>query len=339
MAVGLSEVSNNTFLEPSKMTFKNWAIIWLEEYKKRTLKPATYSHLHQMLHRYVLPTLGHYRLRDLRIENIQILINKLADKGLAVGTLKDIHKPIHGALEQAVKNDLIAKNVSKKVRFPKKEKKKMRALDQDEQIKFTAVAKKSVIGRAFILALYTGLRIGEVLALTWNDVDLDAGIISINKGMTQYRDPMGDGASYTLSQSIGTPKTKSSIRDIPLIPQMIEMLKKERENVLLSTQNLVFPSAKGKYIVYETARAKFKKICGEAGISNIEELHPHSLRHSFATFALQSGIALKVIQELLGHSTLSMTADLYTHVLPETKHSEIQKISANIDMDDTGNDE
>lgn len=175
------------------------------------------------------PALGKYKLKDLRPEHVQKFINEMADKGLSVGTLKIINRSLHGALEQAVDNDLIAKNVSSKVNFPKEEKKEMRVLSQEEQFRFVTVAKCSANGRAFILALYTGMRLGEVLALSWEDINLKTGVISVNKTISEYRVPNPDGKGYTTGRSVGSPKTESSTRDIPLLPHMLEMLKKEKE--------------------------------------------------------------------------------------------------------------
>lgn len=328
-----SAQDKGVYIEPNKMTLSEWIDIWLTEYKKRTVKPTTYSKLYQVLDRHVKPTLGNCKLKDLRVEMVQKLINELYDQGLSIGMIKRIvYSALFGALQQAVDNGLIIKNVSAKVIFPKEQKKEMRVLSREEQAKFEAVAKNTLIGRAYLLALYTGLRIGELLALTWDDVNFDDGMLSVNKTLIEYRAPNADdtGTGYKVIREVGTPKTESSIRDIPLIPYVLDMLKREKENAMPNEKNLMFPNTNGSYMLFQTARNRFRIILKEADISDAKELHPHSLRHSFATLGLEQGIELKVMQELLGHSTISMTADLYTHVLPDKKKSSIMKLSDTI---------
>ena len=300
------------YIEPSKITLSEWIDIWLEEYKKRTVKPTTYSKLYRSLDKHIKPTIGGIKIKDLRAEMVQRVMNDLSDRGLSIGTIRIVRDALYGALQQAVENELISKNVSAKVHLPNGKQKKVRVLTQEEQKKFTAVAKESLTGRAFILALYTGLRIGELLALTWSDINFDEGTLSIDKTLSAYaqpNEPNSGKSKYSYKRRVGTPKTKSSIRIIPIVPWLLEILREEKENSILSENNLVFSDVNGGHIKYDAARNRFRAILKKANISEITELTLHSLRHSFATLGLEKGIDLKVMQELLGHVGFSITGD------------------------------
>lgn len=324
------ELQKGTYIELSNITLSEWVDVWLEEYKRRTVKPSTYSKMHQYFNRYIKPAFGKYKLRDLREEMVQKFINDLTDKGLSTSTITHNHSYLYGALKQAVKNELLVKNVADGINLPQKVKKENRVLTQEEQARFVEVARETLTGRAFILALYTGLRIGELLALTWDDVDFDNGILSVNKTLVEYREPKPDGSGYIVRRMVGSPKTASSKRDIPVLASVLNMLKEEKENAVPNSYNLIYASAEGGYIATATARTRFIAILMKANIANIKQLHIHSLRHTFATLGLENGIELKVMQELLGHATISMTADMYTHVLPDKKKSAIEKLNESI---------
>ena len=163
----------------------------------------------------------------------------------------------------------------------------------------------------------------ECLALTWDDVDFDNATININKTLLYRKVKEGGKIAYT-----DTPKSQSSNRVLPLIPQMVEILKERKNNNL--HDGIVFQNSKGGYV--KTMNGKYFTVRnGPIGriqeITGIKGVHPHALRHTFATRGLENGIPLKVMQELLGHSSIKMTADLYTHVLPETKEKEMGKLS------------
>lgn len=343
LTAAVNDINNDVYIEPSKMLLSQWLRIWLEEYKKRSLKPSSYASFHQYIKNHINPSLGHYKLKELRVEAIQKFINELSDKGLASRTVDSIYVALRGALQQAVINGHIIKNPSDSIIKPRtKEGRKSRALTEDEQNRFIEVALrdfKEYQSEIFVLALFTGLRLGELLALTWDDIDFENGILSVNKAEMQYMD-------YTdqkprMQRMVSIPKTKGSIREIPLIPELIEMLKKYKETSL--SHDMVFytiasHSSKSRityrinnicdsdvvtYLPRGTVVSRFKAITKAA---EIEGISIHSLRHTFATRGLENGIELKVMQELLGHSTIKMTADLYTHVLPNKKKDSVMKL-------------
>lgn len=225
-------------------------------------------------------------------------------------------------MKQAISNDIIYKNVASSVILPRKVKKEIRVLTREEQATFMSVANDSPpYGFIFILVLGTGLRIGEALALEWSDIDFEIGILSVNKTIALYKDC--DDPESKAKYLLGTPKTQSSNRKIPLLPELLQELRELKEQ---SINNLIFPGPTGGHCHPQTVRYHFKKELMIANIPRIDELHLHSLRHTFATRGLEDGIELKVMQEFLGHASIKETADTYTHVLPCKKRDSIMKL-------------
>jgi len=227
---------------------------------------------------------------------------------------------------------MINKNIAEGTILPKREKVEKKVLTSAEQARFIEAAKKDITyGEIFILALATGLRIGEIVALTWNDIDFEKRQLTVNKTASYTRDRGVQGLKYSVT--IGSPKTKSSNRVVPLLPEIVERLKAHRklQEVFVGNTIWVFchmnGREKGKVPLPNSAGRAMKQIAKEAGIEGIS---PHCLRHTFATRGLENGIELRVMQELLGHSNLSMTADLYTHVLPDKKMDSMMKLQGTI---------
>jgi len=336
LTAALNELNTDTYIEPSKMTVARWMDTWLKEYKYHSVKPHTYESYYSMAKCHIKPRLGQTRLKDLRKDMVQRFVNDLFTEGKGPSYVESVFRVLNGALKEAVDGDLIAKNPATGVRMPRKEKQEMRILTPEEQLRFIETAKLYDLGEVFILMLGTGMRIGEALALTWDDINFENAEIRVNKTQTEYIDPHEKKPKLRLSY--GTPKTQSSYRTIPLLPQLVEMLKdhREKQNAQASEMgsaytdnNLVFCARFGTGLWKCNMQYKLMQICQKA---NIDGLHSHCLRHTFATRGLENGIPLKVMQELLGHSKISMTADTYSHVLPDTKRTEVAKLSGTITL-------
>ena len=413
LTAALNDVNNDTYIEPSKMTVSQWLDIWMKDYKKNSVRLGSYFEYVIAFKMDICPSIGNIKLKDLRNDMIQKVINDMTERGLATSTIRKRYICLYGALEQAVKNDLISKNPADNAVLPQLTKRSSRALTPDEQAKIVELARDYSGGEVFLMLLSTGMRIGEALALTWDDIDFKGKTISINKSVSLIKDP--DKSEEKWRSAVGPPKTKSSNRIIPMFPAVIELLKEIQasqeldktkevtvmrdlrvakgfsrkyvaENVGIHTDtyakyehmkicpnmttieaianvlscnpselfadvayenrphkgalryvlrtktvdsnridnNLVFCTGVGTHYAASNVRVRFNNLLERAGISGI---HMHCLRHTFATRGLEQGIPLKVMQELLGHASLKMTADLYTHVLPEIKHNEVMKLA------------
>lgn len=341
------EIQHGIYAKEERILLNSWYETWINEYKSMTVKKGTVESYECMYNYYVGPALGKKLLKDIRGEHIQKLYNDLSRSGYSKSTISLIHVLLGAMFKQAVKNELVKKNPVDLTTLPRGEKKKeRRVLTLKEQ----EILLKEITGHELEpiikLSLATGLRVGEVTGLEWRDIDFDKNEISVRgtlkctrKGMEYYKD---------------TPKTDKSSRSIPLLANIELMLKRyriiQKEHKLSmgsdwkpieGLEDLVFLREDGKpfsgqhirqqlvHIVDDINEKYFsKKTMGKDKIMNekFDYFTPHTLRHTFATRALENGIPPKVVQEILGHSSITMTLDLYTHVLPQTKAEEMKKL-------------
>ena len=312
-----AELRQGTYVEPSKMTVAEWLHTWLHEYKKLELRPTTWESYEVIIRNHLVPTIGALPLQALRPEHIQKLYNEKAEAGLSAQTIHHIHKVIHGALKQAVKNKLVQHNVSEAVTLPRIKRREIRMLTPEEQYRFLEVLGGDRLGAAFLVLLGTGMRRGELLGLRWEDVNLDEGTVFIRRELVWTK----GGPVFQ------EPKTEKSRRLVPLPVPVWEALKHHKQrmeaegNYKLSAP--VFCTTNGNYIIPRNFNRKFYELCRKAGI---EGVNLHALRHTFATRLLEQGENIKVVQELLGHSKISTTADIYSHVVMEVKRQAVSRL-------------
>lgn len=340
LTAALNEVNTGTYIEPSKMTVSQWLDAWLNDYKKLSLKQKTCSNYSNLIRLYINPEIGDLKLKDLNRITVQKFITKTSEKNtfhydgrkISSRTVQMIYSVLKTALEQAVYSEMISKNPAYGIELPKREDKQARVLTVEEQDRFVEACKDSRYGNFFIFLLATGLRLGEGAGLTWDDVNYEEKVIDINKTLAAYWEYGNDYKTVTYT----SPKTKAGIRKVPLIPaalQILEEVKKTQEIEKLlegdsyQDNNLIFCTRKGTTTERSYWHRAIKEICNKAGL---EGVHAHTLRHTFATRCLENGIDLKIVQSYLGHSSIKMTADVYTHVLPEHNRAAIQKLENTI---------
>ncbi|MGB9662255.1 MAG: site-specific integrase, partial [Moorellaceae bacterium] len=200
-----AELQQGTFVEPTRLTFGEWLQVWLEEYKKPAVRPSTWASYEQTIRNHLQPALGHVPLQQLRPEQLQRLYNQKLTQGLSNRTVHLIHTVAHTALKQAVKNGLVGRNVAEATSPPGIRKREIRVLSLEEQHRFLEAAKGERLYPAFLLALASGLRLGELLGLRWQDVDWQRGGISVNQALQRVRGKKGE-RSYL---GFLPPKTKA----------------------------------------------------------------------------------------------------------------------------------
>ena len=328
----IEELRDNRFINKSdNPTVEQWCHEWLWSYKRNSVKQKTFDQYETILRTHIIPDIGDIRLADLKTMHIQRIINKMYDSGLSHRTIEVMKIVMHAALKQAQRNKLVGENVCENVVLPRKQPKRIRVLNEDEQTKLIAALKDNYIGRGLLFALYTGMRRGEVLALKWSDYDKNEKTISITKALSRVRTYNKDGNKTMLT--VTTPKTDTSIRTVPLIDKAVELLaehkrKQKRYMELVgdyyTDNDLIFSSSRGDYLDPGNFNRKLNKTVKKIGIAQIS---PHALRHSFATRGLEAEVSLKAMQELLGHSSITVTGDIYTHILKEQKRKEISKLN------------
>lgn len=326
----LNNLQKGLLTNPSELTLSQWFDYYMTECKKPFVKPTTYVNYTVKVKNHIKPAIGHYKLKNLRQDIIQKFINGLSDKGLAPATVEAIFKLLHNALETAVDDGLIVKNVADKVRLPKVLKPKINVLTREQQQVFVDKAKETYMGCMYIFDLCTGMRLGELLGLKWADIDLEKAQLSVQRTLSKVKDPDNSLESWRLD--FGRPKTPASERSVPLNKTAIKLLndiKEQQEQNRRKTgsayedNGLVFCTKLGRPLDPCNMRRTFYSICDKAGLSG---LHPHCLRHTFTTRGAENQIDVRVMQRILGHATIKETADTYTHVLDSLKQNEIQKL-------------
>lgn len=314
------DYKEGNYVEPNRITVSEWLKTWLNDYKKMDLRPNTWESYETIVRVHITPVIGALYLQELRPEHIQKLYNKEVENGKSPQTIHRIHAVLHSALRQALKNRIIIYNPAEAVTLPKSNKKEVKALSREEQERFLNVLNEDRLGTAFLMLLGTGMRRGELLALTWQDIDLKNNTVTIKRDMVYTK----NGLVFQ------EPKTKKSKRIIPLSKTVAEALKRHKENMFAEgnydTDKPVFCTTKGTYIIPRNFNRKYYKLRQKAGIENV---NLHALRHTFATRLLEAGENIQVIQKLLGHSKISTTTD-YSHVSLEMEKKAIQKIDDNL---------
>ncbi|ELC8402545.1 tyrosine-type recombinase/integrase [Clostridium perfringens] len=326
-------------VQNNKECFENFFENWLFEVNFINKKPSTKERYEGLYRNYIKDSsISSINIKDINQTDIQKYYNALVKKGISVSTIKQLHKIIAPSLRYAYNNNLIIKDFTKAITLPtEKEEVKLKSMNKinpltlEEQQIFIKAIKGHELEVLFLTALNTGMRQGELFALTWNDIDFDSNTISINKTakFVAQVDREGRGKGSVLVQ---TPKTISSIRTIPIPVFLKDKLKqyktiqsKNRLRLANIYQNnsLVFCNTYGKYLDSSRVRKDFNKIL----INNqLQARKFHDLRHTFATRLFELGENPKKVQTILGHSRISTTLDIYTHVLESSKESISSKL-------------
>lgn len=304
------------------MTLDEWYKIWMDTCKKncRNNSKETYAKHYKR----VKEALGWRKLNKLSLIVMQDAINNLRTDN----ERKNTKKILVDMLEKAVASDLITKNVAKQLttELTKEEKKPRRVLTVKETEMFLAEAKNTFYYNLFVVALETGMRIGELSGLQWEDIDFTNKVIHVRHSMTYFPK---DG-KYTFE--LHSAKTNKGLRDIPLTQEAIKALRKQYfikqtlmnkgKEPLEGFENLVFVTRNNRpttqFLVSECIEGVIKRIHKKYSHIVFENITPHCFRHTFATRWLESGVPIKVISTILGHAQLQLTTDLYMHVTQDS---------------------
>ncbi|MGM0337511.1 tyrosine-type recombinase/integrase [Enterococcus sp. AZ007] len=298
---------------------EEWGKTWLKDIQQE-VKPATYSSYEYKLKQYVFPYIGETYLNEITEETGKHLIQLWRTKGLEVSTMQVILRITVQCLTAAKQKDYLKENPFLSLKLPKKPRKTIRSLNKQEQRKLekVALAEKNQTGLPTYLALHTGLRIGEIAALRWKDIDFERNLITVSH--TYQRISLSAKGKRT-QLMIGSTKTESGTRSIPMSQSLREqLLRHQRQTkgafVFLTKSHPMEP----RLLTYHFHR--IRKKCG------LEDIHFHQLRHTFATRCLEAQSDILSVSALLGHNSTKLTLDTYADSMTEQRVEVIYRMEA-----------
>lgn len=311
------------------VTLGEWLDLCLEVYMKNSLKQSTYLSYESYIRVHFKPALGDLLLRDITPRLLQQYYNyKSEQEGLAPKTIVNLNLFLHKALSYAVNEGYIQSNPAESINLTRGNKPQIEILTRDEQIRLMQGSYQHRYGIFVRLVLFTGLRLGELLGLRWEDVDFASSTLHIRRTLSRLNKinrPINKNESTT-EIVIQTPKSQNSIRTVPLLPAVVNDLKTWREIQQQDNINagdsyfesgFIVTNPYGGYIEPRTFKDYYNQILA---ISGLRHFTFHALRHTFASRAMEQGMDAKTLSMILGHYSVSFTLDTYTHVLDEHKH-------------------
>lgn len=345
------ELEHGIYGDGDKMILNKWFKIWIDEYKENKVKATTLAGYKSRYELYAKKKLGKMKLKDIKTIHIQKMYNEMLEKGMTVGSVKNLNIVLSNMFRFALHSDYILKNPCVGIDWPKESKEEVRVLSPEEQQRFLKAANGNRFETLYIVAFSTGLRVGELTGLTWDDIDFVNENLNVNKTLVYIYDEQEKRYVFRYQ----TPKTKGSTRCIPLIPETVKALKKykllqnarkidlgDKWKPLEGFNNLIFTTGFGTPMQETFVRKRIHCLINkinkdedkeakkqERTSRKFELFSPHAMRHTFATRAFESGMEPQVVQYIMGHNSLTMTSR-YTHIMEEKRKSEIQKIQESI---------
>ena len=305
-----------------KMKLKELLEVWLERYMKHTIKIRTYNRYKSICELHLIKDLGEYELDELKPNVLQDFLLKKIDDHYSTNTIKGIVSVLKQALRLAITLEFVDKEYCSNLKMPSSEEKEISVFTKKEQQiieSFCLNHKKSnYIG--IVICLYTGIRLGELLALTWEDIDFNSNLLTINK--TSYSAKL-DGKTQII---VDKPKTKKSNRVIPLPNQLVKLLKIIKKE---SNSKYVITTRNSGMVGNRSYQRTFKFILKKV---NVPYRNFHSLRHTFATNAIELGMDVKTLAEILGHTNAMITLNRYSHSLLNYKIEMMNKLGKNLNL-------
>lgn len=305
------------------MSYKDWLSVWLDNVVKLTAKARTYARYKEIIDGHIVPKLGDYELNDLTPLLLQKFVtellqsgNLITGKGLSSNTVNTVITVLQNSLKSAMVFGELKEYSADKIKRPKAQENEVICFSIVEQRKIEREVLQSKKDKLFgiVLCLYTGLRIGELLALTWHDIDFIKGTLAVTKSC-HY----GKGESGKFERCTDLPKTITSRRTIPIPKQIIVILK----NIKKRSQSENVVSSRSDPVSVRSYQRSFALLLRKL---NIPHKGFHALRHTFATRALECGMDVKTLSEILGHKNASITLNRYVHSLMEHKQEMMNKV-------------
>jgi integrase len=314
-----AERNGGLVFDAGTLTLAEYMDRWLRESARNRVRPKTYKDYAGLTRVHIVPALGHVKLKNLTSLHVKSFYGSKLESGLSKRTVEYIHTVLHAALKQAVRWELVPRNVTDSVDPPRPEKEERPTLNLEQARLFLEAARGNRFEALYVLVIQTGMRRGELLGLRWDDVNLEKGLLHVRQALAP------DGKSFSL------PKTSNGRRTIRLTPEAVEALKKHRiaqnEDRLRQggswrDHGLVFCSTVGTPMSPDNfVKRSYKPLLERAELPQIPF---HCLRHTFATLMMPNGHP-KVVQEMLGHSRVSTTLDIYSHASQDMQDEAVRR--------------
>ena len=329
----------------NNITLDEWYKKWMNVYKFDVIRENTKRHYNNVYYKHISPSLGNFQLGSITQYQIKKLIKDLKSNGYQYETCNKVRILLVDIFNKAMINEYIRKNPAKGISLKRDEEKDVRVLSQEEQTTFFDCCKGTFYDNLFVTAVSTGMRIGELAALRWSDIDWNNRVIHVTRTLVYQKYESDSKKEFHFEN----PKTKTSVRDIPINRQCEIALKKQfiQKSVTITKQpitkkvdekysNLLFTTKFNTPLNSQIVCDAIKKIVDEVNLirditEEMELFSAHCFRHTFATRCFEAGIQPKTVQAYLGHATLQMTMDLYTSVMPKQMDSEMDKVSRELD--------
>lgn len=310
LARALSDRSQGLSFEGSSLKLEEYLDRWLPDIRD-TVRQRTWERYEQIVRVHIKPALGRVKFKDLTATHARGLYREKLEGGSSPRTVQYIHTTLRKALQDAVSDGLIPRNAADGIKAPKPKKKEINPLSPEQARAFLEAVRGDRLEALYVLAVHRGLRQGELLGLRWEDVDLEAGKLQVRRTLSLTRQghvfeppKNGKGRCIELTEDTSGALKRHLTRQL----EEIEALGDEYQD-----QGLIFPGEKGQPMRPWTLTRKLQKIMECAGLPHIRF---HDLRHTCATLLLSKDVHPKFVQELLGHATISITLDRYSHVMP-----------------------
>jgi integrase len=313
--LALGEAAKGIVYDDEKVTVGVYLDRWLNDSVRGSVRQSTFDRDSYLVRVHINPILGRIKLKKLTALDVQGFYRNRLDFGLSASTVNKIHSVLHKALSQAVKWNMIPRNVAEMANAPRPTPEEMRPLSAEETRRLLDAVHGDRLEALYVLAVTTGMRRGELLGLKWSDIDLENAMVSVQRTLTRT----DNGKRVAL----GEPKTKKSRRTIRLTEAAVEALRGHLQRQLreievlgdrYADEGLVFTTEVGTLINPSNLRQRsLAPLLKKAGLPHIRF---HDLRHTCATLLFQSNVHPKFVQELLGHATIAITLDTYSHVMP-----------------------
>lgn len=302
-----------------RQTLSQWTERWLQTEVMGSVKASTYQTYLRQYHKHIAPTIGRMDITAITQVDVQAFLSNMRTSGLAANTVKGVYRLLKAALKHAVEEDVLRRNPCRKIRWESAELEEQRVLDHREQRALNKAAQGPKDLPA-LLALYTGMRLGEVCALKWTDIDWERRTIAVRR-TAQRLVQSGDKDGHRTVIVIGTPKTNRSRRVLPVPEFILSLLKSLAKN---SSSEFVFGSG-ARPAEPRTVQRRFRRLTDRLNLTGV---HFHTLRHTFATRMLEIGANVKTVSVILGHSSIHTTLEVYAHSTLELQRGAMERLVA-----------